>query len=219
MNFLRKLNLKKQFKHSSKSFLIILLIQVICIGAVLYMHFVKDIAIATLTRDVTELNQVPVYTGFLSQLGIFFWAGSSAICFLCYRLFIKSGGNDTLPKSFFLTAALLTLFLGFDDVYMLHEKFFPTFHISEKIVYLFYTLFTIYFLIRFFSYILKTQYILLAFALFFFALSVILDMSPITGVDPYILEDSFKFIAIVSWFFYFFQTAKNFLVFHINGKS
>jgi len=46
---------------------------------------------------------------------------------------------------------------------------------------------------------------LLAFAMLCFGTSVALDVLSPAAIDPFLLEDGFKFVGIVSWFVYFLR--------------
>lgn len=180
-----------------------LAVSAVLIGVVLLLHFWKGVPIGRLTRDPTTIIRVPFYTGFLSQIGIFFWAASAAVCMFSAK--VLSRHPDCLKiKRFLFVSGLLTLVLGLDDVFLLHEKFFPRFGVPETVVVASYLGFVLFYLVRFYSIILKTDYILLGMALFFFGVSITLDLFDPSGIDPYLYEDGAKLVGIVSWLSYFF---------------
>lgn len=174
-------------------------------GAVLLLHYWKGIPIGELTRDPNAVFEGPFYIGFLSQLGIFFWTASAAICILSAKV-LSGPKNNLKTKRFFYLSGTLTLVLAFDDIFLLHEEFFPRFGISEKVILLCYATFILFFLVRFYSLILKTEYVLLVMAFIFFGLSVFLDLFQPEGIDPHLMEDGAKLVGIVSWLAYFFRT-------------
>lgn len=51
---------------------LITVISVIPLGMVLLLSFFQRMSVDDLTRDVTAVGQIPVYSGFLSQICIFF---------------------------------------------------------------------------------------------------------------------------------------------------
>ena len=71
------------------------LILAIFLGAVIsilsVLHFKEDVPYEYLTRDPNAIAISPVYTGFLSQLGLFFWAASATTCIICFSLFKRKG--------------------------------------------------------------------------------------------------------------------------------
>ena len=183
---------------------LILAVSAVLVGVVLLLHFWKGIPIGRLTRDPTSIVGSPLYTGFLSQIGIFFWSASAAICLFSAK--VLSRHPDSLKiKCFLFVSGLLTLVLGLDDVFLLHEKFFPYLGVPEKAVFVIYAVFVLFYLVRFYSIILKTEYILLGMALVFFGVSVTIDLFQPYGIDRYLFEDGAKLVGIVSWLAYFFR--------------
>lgn len=208
-----------QFRSNYLLISLILAVSAILVGAMLFLHFWKGIPIAKLTRDPIAIGGLPVYTGFLSQIGIFFWSASATVCFFSAKVLLRHADLHKL-KRFLLISALLSLFLGFDDVFLLHEAVFPYhFGIPEKFVYGSYAGFVIFYLFRFYPLILETEFVLLAIALFFFGISVTLDLLPLPFIDPFLLEDGAKLIGIVSWLAYFFQVGKYSVTLNAAQKS
>lgn len=186
---------------------LILVVSAVPLSAVLVLHFWKGIAIGNLTRDPTGVAGAPLYTGFLSQIGIFFWAAAAAVCLFSVKVLPRQ--PDALEiKRFLVVSGLLTLVLGLDDVFLLHEKFLPNYvGVPENAVLVSYAGFVLFYLVRFYSVILETEYVLLGMALFFFGLSIIIDVTINVSIDVYIYEeDGAKLVGIVSWLAYFFRT-------------
>lgn len=71
-----------------------------------------------------------------------------------------------------------------------------------------YGLFTLYYLTEFRTHIRKTPFIILLLAFVFLGLSVLSDLIKISGVNPYLFEDGFKMIGIISWLVYHFKVSK-----------
>ena len=186
---------------------LIIAVSAVLIGGVLLLHFWKGVPISRLTRDPTAIVRVPFYTGFLSQIGIFFWSASAAVCMFSAK--VLSRHPDYLKfKHFLFVSGLLSLALGLDDVFLLHEKFFPRFGVPETVVVASYLGCVLFCLVRFYSVILKTDYILLGMALFFFGVSNILDLFDPSFLDSYLYEDGAKLVGIVSWLSYFFRVGE-----------
>jgi hypothetical protein len=172
---------------------------------VLLLHIWKGIPIRTLTADPTAIAGAPIYTGFLSQTGIFFWSATAAVCLFSANVLSRSGDNVEI-KRFFVVSGMLTLVLGLDDVFLLHEEFFPRFGVPEKVVFMIYAGFVLSYLVGFYSTILNTEWLLLGMALTFFGVSIILDLFEPPGIDPFLIEDGAKLMGILSWLAYFFRT-------------
>jgi hypothetical protein len=170
------------------------------------LHYTWGIPFGRLTRDPVAVLRGPVHIGYLSQAGIFFWAAAAAACFFAARL-LREGAPPSEMRRFLRVAGSLTLMLGLDDMFLLHERVFPALGVPEPVVYAAYIAFVLYFLVRFRALILQTEYVLLGMALTFFAVSVGLDVLDPAGIDPYLWEDGAKLVGIVSWTTYFWRTA------------
>lgn len=193
-----------RFKSSLPAIGLILVVSAALMGAALLLHFRRQIPIGVFTRDPATTVGFPIYTGFISQLGIFCWAASAAVCLFSAKVISKDQNNIEI-RLFFIFSGLLTLFLGLDDAFLFHEEIFPFhFGIPEKVIYAGYIGLVLFYLIRFYPTILKTEYILLIIALSFFGFSVGLDVVIPKG-NSFLLEDSAKLIGIVSWLTYFFR--------------
>ncbi|MFG6096236.1 hypothetical protein SPB21_13330 [Leptothoe sp. ISB3NOV94-8A] len=216
-NFLGSLYI--QFRGNLPSIGLIAAISTIFLGKVVFIHLWYDVPIDQLTRDIIAVGRIPVYAGFLSQIGLFCWAAAAMLCFFSASV-IENNGNHHKIKQFLLASTLLTLILGFDDAFLLHEKVLPKLGIPEGVTYASYGGLLLFYLLRFHQLILKTDYIFIALALVFFGLSYTLDFAlaivypaaPIplltSGRISYLLEDGAKFIGIISWLVYCFQIGK-----------
>lgn len=205
-----------QLKSIWLAIALIVIVSASLICVIVVLHYWKQVPFGVLTRDAASTIDFPIYTGFLSQVGVLCWAGSAAVCLFCVNMVTKNQAGSEI-KYFFLVSGLLTLVLGLDDTFLLHEEFFPNLGVPQKLVYVGYIGFVIYYLVRFFSTLLKTEYLLLIMALGFFGSSVAVDVlsdllhsdhtsQVILGMNEDLLEDSLKLIGIVSWLTYFFRT-------------
>jgi hypothetical protein len=184
-----------------------LIFSFIPIAILLLLHYSSNIPIEQLTKDPVSVGKMPAYTGFLSQVGIFFWAASVTLCFFNASLLWNQSHLHRL-KRFFLNAGLLSLLLGLDDAFLLHEAVFPAWGISEKVVLLCYGGLVVFYLFSSSSVIRQTDYSLLGVALFCFGISVAIDGAYRLVGNQYLLEDGAKLIGIVSWLMYFFQVGR-----------
>ena len=184
---------------------LVLAVTAVLVSAVLLLNVWKGIPIGKLTRDPASITGVPIYTGFLSQIGVLLWSASTTICLFCASL-LSTRQDKLRIKPFLLTSGLLSLILGLDDIFLLHERVFPDLGVAEEIVFASYAAFLFFYLFRFRAIILKTEYILLGMALLFFGVSITLDVFEPAGIDPYLWEDGAKLAGIVSWLAYFFRT-------------
>jgi preprotein translocase subunit SecG len=191
----------------------ILAISAVLVSLVLFLHFGKGIPIGNLTRDPTAILGSPFYTGFLSQIGIFFWSASATVCLFSAKV-LSNEPESFKIRRFLFVSGLLTLILGLDDAFLLHEEAFPRLGIPEKIVFASYAGFVLFYLARFYSIIVKTEYILLGMALIFFGGSIALDVLNLPGSNSFLIEDDLKLVGIVSWLSYFFRTGVSTVDYH-----
>lgn len=199
---MKYLRLVEQFWASRLVIGLIMIVSSIAVGLVLVVHFWKDVPFGNLTRDPVAILDAPIYTGFLSQLGIFLWSASATVCMFGAAVLSREAVNLN-SRRFLAVSGVLTLVLGLDDALLLHEGFFPYFGIPEQVAYAGYAGFTLYYLVRFRADILATEHVLLWMALSLFGLSVASDL--VSG--PFLFEDGVKLAGIVSWLAYFFRTA------------
>lgn len=164
----------------------------------------RGITIGYLTRDPNAIGGNTYYAGFISQLGIFFWAGTAAICFFTYLL-LKQKRQNAQTMTFICYAGCITLLLGFDDVFQLHEGFFPHIGVAENVILASYLVLLAYFLYRFQARILGSNYVLLGIALSFFGVSMVVDVFSLFESIRHLLEDGAKLFGIVTWSAYFSQ--------------
>ncbi|ESA33373.1 hypothetical protein N836_22050 [Leptolyngbya sp. Heron Island J] len=194
-------------------------ISTIFLGKVVFFHLWHDVPIAQLTRDITAIGGIPAYAGFLSQIGLFCWAAAAMLCFFS-AIVIENHRIHQQIRQFLFASMFLTLVLGLDDAFLLHETVLPALGIPERVTYASYGGLLLFYLFRFHRLILKMGYPLIAISLVFFGLSYTLDFvldiaylsAPIpllaSGRLSYLLEDGAKFTGIISWLVYCFQIGK-----------
>ena len=187
-----------QVRAISSGLWLILAITVVFLGAVVFGRLVGGIRIDHLTRDPASLTHSSVYLGFLSTVGLLFWAAAAAVCILGASLVSGSRLQSRLVR-FLRASAFLTLVLLLDDAFLVHERVLPRYAgVPQRLVYLVYVLLLVVYLVRFRAVIFETDYFLLGLALILFGFSIVSDLiwdSP--------LEDGTKFAGIVTWTVYF----------------
>lgn len=178
-------------------------ISTLLLGAVLFLHVQYHIPVGDLTRDPTAVSRAPFYTGLLSQLGIFLWAGAA---FACLIPVIVSFQHPF--RQFLLASGLITLTLALDDVFLLHESALPMAGFPEKIVLIFYAGLLTAYVAWFYRVIKNTAYGLLLIACLCFGLSLLIDLlTPNSTNMEFLLEDGAKLVGIVSWLAYYLCVA------------
>ncbi len=200
-------NIQRQIKEGWGSYVFIGALSMQLLGIVLILRVWLDVPFPNLTGDLAVRANLPPYTGFLSQFGLFLWSATTSIAIFSVRLIASQRGSDHNIR-FLSMGAVITLVLGLDDAFMLREEVLPTLGIPEKATYAFYGFIMLSWLIVFYEFILKTDYVLLAIALFFFGLSTQLDGMELRAFLGYFVEDGAKVIGILAWRAYFYRVAK-----------
>lgn len=201
-------------KKSKFNLFVVLILAFIILSSTIISSKYFEIPYSDYMRDPVVLMGGELYLGWFSQLGVMLWSVAAGFCFLSARLV---GKDQTLPllKHFLYYSFFLTALLGADDVFMFHDEIFPYWGIHENIFISGYLLIVSLYLILFYKVIFKTEFLLLGFAFFFFASSILLDKIPHNkkilvpgGWESIIYEDGFKMIGILFWVVYFYSVGK-----------
>ena len=205
----------KQFSKDNFIYIIMLILSGVVFLTLFLLNYFLNVPLYVLAQEPTTVGNLPIYAGFLSQVGIFFWAGAIAINFMAYYIVRKS--IHTQLKYFFLYVILLTVILCLDDIFLLHEIILGLkLGVPEILTFGVYGLAILFLLFYFYKLILLTNYLLLGLALMFFGGSMVVDLFDLFGSYSLLFEDGAKFLGIVSWFAYFFSTC--FYAVEINYK-
>jgi hypothetical protein len=169
-----------------------------------------NIPIDSFTRDPISVLGGAAYVGFISNIGILFWAFTAAICL--FASIVRNQDTDQATSQFLLCSGLLTLWLLLDDMFMLHDSILP-YHlmIPGKLIYLGYITIAFAYLVKFKTQILRYEYVILFKAFCFFAVSVLADLLLEQHGFVLLIEDGFKLFGIVTWFIFFFRTCRVYL--------
>lgn len=155
-------------------------------------------------RDPAQQSGESSFLGFLSNIGVFLWIGSTSLSF--FFTFNKYVLKSRIYKELFFLIGLLSLLLAIDDFFMIHDRY-----VNQKICYATYALCAVLIFVRHF----KTILLLDAFAFFTagicLALSIIADLMEKKTVFSYeqvqIVEEGFKFVGAATWFYFIVHSA------------
>jgi len=175
-----------------------------------------------LTRDPLAIAELPFYYGVVSNLGAIAWSAAAAIC-----LFAFFSTDNTLVarrlRSYLLFSGLLTSMLLFDDLFLLHEQFFPEYlSVPKRMVIAIYGVLTILHFVAFRRIVKQTEYFILAIAFACFGVSLFVDLVSSQSLPffwrlmNYVVEDGAKLLGIAVWLVYFSRVSAAAL---IAGKS
>lgn len=196
------LRLRKQLFKNRKTILGILSVSFILIFCLVGFCYFTGTSIKDLTKDPISLTSLPFYSGYFSQLGNIFWFITAGISFFTFYMV------EGKYRKFLLFSFIFSLFLGIDDLFMIHEGFMPAIGVHENFFFISYVLFAIFYLFHFKNLIIRSPFVLLLMAFSFLGISVMWDIMNIPGINPYIFEDGFKIMGIISWMVYHFQVSK-----------
>jgi hypothetical protein len=145
------------------------------------------------------------YYGLVSNLGVILWTCAMAVALFTAALLRRS---RRAGAEFFFAGGALSMLLMLDDFFLIHERVLPIyFGLDEKLLFGIYGILLIAFLALWHRRILVTDYLLLFYGLGFFALSLVVDLLPITVPQPHFFEDGFKFTGICGWTAWHWRTA------------
>jgi len=160
-----------------------------------------------LAKDPSEVIGFPPYIGMLSNWSVILWVVAATIClFSAVLLKQQKASNSTFL--FIAVSGGLSLLLGIDDLYLLHDQLFPKlFDIQEKYFYYLYLFTFLVYMIYFVRQIIKSEYLLLGIALLFFLMSRRAFIT-LPFLDQYMTTgDMLKYFGIVFWLAFFYRTA------------
>jgi hypothetical protein len=152
-----------------------------------------------LVGETIEQIDGPGYFGLVSNFGIAFWLlGGASACLGAATLWSAAGARR--EAALFLGGyGFWTLWLGWDDAYVIHEEVLPNkAGINEHIVIAGYVMVTIALLVRFRRQLANSDLPLLIGALTFVTASEVIDQFFDSTAHKF-LEESFKFIGIFAW--------------------
>jgi hypothetical protein len=160
-------------------------------GAIVILDTRYGVDYWNLVRDTNAIAGQPPYFGFYSNLGVLLWAVAASIPLFTWAFLSRSGAAGR-ESTVLLLGGLFALLAGLDDLFMLHESS-HLIGINEKIVLAGYALFLSAFAIVALPIAHRTQWILLAAALAFFAASTVVDILNLPIAGSVLIEEVFKF--------------------------
>lgn len=155
-------------------------------------------------RDPAQQTGQSSFLGFVSNIGVWLWICSGTICL--FSAAIGGFATETKQKELLVLIGMLSLVLAADDFFLLHDRY-----LHEKSVFLFYAVFAVTLLVRYFKRILEIDGFAFLLAGGLLALSIITDMSqrkiPFDYATVQVAEDGFKFVGAASWLYFSYRLA------------
>jgi hypothetical protein len=157
-----------------------------------------------IVRDPAQQTGQSSFLGFVSNIGIWLWVCSGTVC-----LFSAGVGGFTTEKrqrELLILIGMLSLVLAVDDFFLLHDRYLP-----QRLVFIFYAVFTITLLVRYFKKIMEIDGFAFLLAGGLLALSIFTDLNqrkiPFDYGQVQIVEDGFKFVGAASWLYFSYRLA------------
>lgn len=159
-----------------------------------------------LSRDPNSILGAPVYVGILSQLGILLWGAAATVCLFAAHA-LRSAARE--EPAFLWNAGALTLALTLADLLQLHES--DAIELaggSELVVVAIICGWAATVFWRFRRVLLRSDYLILALAAAFGAISVFVDSFELRSGRATFAEDGAKLLAISFWLLYFWRLGR-----------
>ncbi len=162
-------------------------------------------------REPAQQSGQSSFLGFISNIGIWLWISSVAICFFTASIY-SSITNYKHKELLFLVGAI-AMILAVDDFFMIHDRY-----INQNICYLTYAILASALLVRHFKRIIKIDGFTFLLAGFLLGLSIFTDLIqgyiPLAYAHTQILEEGFKFVGATTLLYFSCRIAS----FHLTEK-
>ncbi|WP_422079673.1 hypothetical protein [Ulvibacterium sp.] len=155
--------------------------------------------IMEILRDPAQQSGTSSFLGFMSNIGIWLWISSAAICFF-FVFAPRKVVRKNFRELFFLTG-MLSILLAIDDFFMIHDRY-----VNQKICYLAYAIFAVTLFIRHYKTIIRLEGFAFLLAGAFLALSIFTDLIqsrvPLSYEYVQVIEEGFKFTGAATWLYF-----------------
>lgn len=184
----------------------LLILSLVAVLGVIY-----NIPFEKFTGDPAMITNSNPFVGVVSNLGILLWCTTSSICFFSGSIIYNIDKKSAL---FLIFSGVFSTILLFDDFFMIHDYaiyYLVSSDNGQYAILTLYAIFSILYLLRFYKIIIEGNYFILGLAFIFLGLSVVIDMIFESSGLEYFIEDSFKFLGIVSWTLFFSYTSYKYI--------
>jgi hypothetical protein len=151
------------------------------------------------SQDATEVLDGAAYIGFLSGVVVVLWSVAATACLLAWLGTSRSARSPYLWSAIFVTALLA------DDLFRLHESYYPELGLSQPVVATVYGAAGAAYLWIFRSFIRANDPLLFLLGLALLGTSIASDQ--LFAAPPWLLEDGAKFLGVVTWATFYLRSA------------
>lgn len=157
-------------------------------------------------RDPAAITGARWFIGIQSTVGGMLWVAAGAVC-LFGGGFLRRASAMRREAGFLVAAGVFSLWLGLDDLFMLHDELLPLIGIPEAVPYTLYLALCGICTVRFWRVILRANVLLLVGAGVGLGTSLLIDQF----FDSHFFEDGTKFYGIVFWAAYLWDATTTLL--------
>lgn len=188
------------------------LISILCVATPALLFYAVSVFMLTssgftlieILRDPAQQTGLSSFLGFVSNIGVWLWVSSAAICF--YSVVTNPWAGSKSLSEFMLLMGLLSLLLAVDDFFLLHDRY-----VYPKGIFLFYAICALTLLIRHYRKIMEIDGFTFLFAGLLLGCSVEIDLNqrkfPFEYAYVQLMEEGFKFVGAAIWLFFVGQAA------------
>lgn len=155
-------------------------------------------------RDPAQQTGQSSFLGFVSNIGVWLWVCSAAICLFSAAL--GGFGSEQKQRQLLILIGALSLALAVDDFFLIHDRYLP-----QRAVFIFYALFAITLLVRYFKNIMEIEGFGFLSAGGLLAMSIFVDLHQRKFSFDYAqvqtVEEGFKFVGAASWLYFSYRLA------------
>lgn len=170
-----------------------------------------DTTLYELTGDPLAVAEVGPHVGFLSNLGMLFWASGAGVSLWASFVPDRDGSTEGGLRRLLRDAGLLTVVLVVDDLFMIHDHLIPEHTpVPEWAVLLVIAALVVLFLIRHRSTFVRTPWLCLTIAVAAFGLMLVVDLLESSAPLPlhHAFEEGSKLAGILYWTWWLMLTAR-----------
>jgi hypothetical protein len=174
------------------------------IGGTFVASRVMDRSMRDFSQDPTEVLDGPAYIGFLTGIATVVWSVAATSCLLAWLAAGRSARSPFLWSALFVTALLA------DDLFRLHESYYPQVGLPQLVVAAIYGVAGAAYVWLFRSFIRANDGWLFLLGLALLGISIATDQLVDNG--PWFTEDGTKLLGIVTWALFYLRAALRVLV-------
>ncbi len=150
-------------------------------------------------RDPAQQNGQSSFLGFVSNVGIWLWVSSAAICF--FSAITSQLVNKGSKRELLFLVGILSVILAIDDFFMIHDRY-----VNEKLCYLLYAIVAGTLFVRQYKNIMEINGFSFLLSGLLLALSILTDLpqsyNPFRYSYIQVFEEGFKFTGGGTWLYF-----------------